>query len=76
VHLRDGVETVRNVFKFDQGHVLVIVVAQYFDSLDGTELLEDVTQLLRFANLSTEGRHMEGLAGRVNGDGLKRGEAE
>lgn len=76
MHLRDGVETVRNVLEFDQRHVLVVVVAQDLHSLDGAELLEDVPQLLRPADLPAQRRHMQGLAGRVDGDGLERGEAE
>ncbi len=61
----DGLEAVLHGVEFDQGHILLIGIAEYVDCLYFAELAEDIVESMLFANLSLQRTHMQSLRRRV-----------
>ena len=76
VEVGDGLEAVLHRVELDQGHVLLVGVAEDLDGLHLAVLAEDVVERVLLADLLLQRAHVQRLRGRVHRQRAVRGETE
>ena len=71
----NGLEAVLHGIKLNQGHVLLVGVAQNLDRLDPPEVTEYFVKHMLFADVLLQRTHVESLRGGVDREGPVRSES-
>lgn len=70
MHFGHSIKTILDILELHQGHIPLGAISKHFHSLDHSELLEEVLQIVSLAGLATQRGDMEGIAWRIYCDGL------